>query len=211
MRKQIELLLKLEVIVSSQSTSYSQVLVVPKTDPEPDPGTYRFCLDYRNLNTHIKSFGWRVPVIKELLQRLGYKRNGYFGVIDLTSGYHQAAIAPECRKHTAFITFMGIYEWARVPMGLKSSGSYFQEMMAAIVLIGLVYIICEVYMDDVLIHGKDPKDFMNNLRQVFERFRKHKITVNPRKCILGLTEVTFVGHRINKDGPHSLKNEYKEY
>ena len=35
-------------------------------------------------------------------------------------------------------------------MGLKGSGPYFQRSMASVVLAGLVYIICEIYIDDVL-------------------------------------------------------------
>ena len=52
-----------------------------------------------------------------------------FVVLDLTSGYHQLAIHEHCRKYTAFAAFNGIYEWTRVPMGLKGAGSYFQMMM----------------------------------------------------------------------------------
>ena len=72
----------------SQAASYIQVLMISK----PKPVLYRFCLNYRVLNRFIKSFSWRVPIIREFLQRLGCKRNGYFGVIDLALGYHQASI-----------------------------------------------------------------------------------------------------------------------
>ena len=56
--------------------------------------------------------------------------------------------------------------------------------------------------NDVLIHGKTPEKFMLNLREIFERFRTYNITseVNPKKCTLGLTEVIFVNHTINKEG-----------
>ena len=87
-------------------------------------------------------------------------------MIDLTPGYHQAFIAENCRKNTAFITFMGIYEWCSVP---RDDDHYID-------LIGLLYIICEVYMEDVFIHGKTFEEFMLNLWKVFERFQTHHIT-----------------------------------
>ena len=68
------------------------------------------------------------------------------------------------------------------------------------VLNGLVYEICEIYIDDVLIHGKTDPDFLANTRQVFERLRAKKVVVNPRKTKLGLKEVEYVGHLVSATG-----------
>jgi len=54
-------------------------------------------------------------------------------------------------------------------MGLKGSGTYFQRCMSNTVLTGRVYQICELYIDDVLIHGRDFVPFLHNVRKVFER------------------------------------------
>ena len=67
--------------------------------------------------------------------------------------------------------------------------SYFQRSMSNTVLSGLVYRICELYIDDVLIHGKDPETFLANVRKVFERLREFNVAVNPNKTKLGLAEV----------------------
>ena len=76
--------------------------------------------------------------------------------MDLTSGYHQAPISLSTRLFTAFITFAGIFQFTRLPFGPKRAPSYFQEMMASVVLLGLIYFICEVYLDDVIIFGNTP-------------------------------------------------------
>jgi hypothetical protein len=65
-----------------------------------------------------------------------------------------------------------LYQWTRVAMGLKGAGPYFQRSMSNTVLTGLVYRICELYIDDVLIHGKDPETFLANVRKVFGRLRE---------------------------------------
>ena len=54
------------------------------------------------------------------------------------------------------------------------------------VLQGRVYEICEIYIDDVLIHGKTDSYFLANTRRVFERLRSKKVAVNPKKTKLGL-------------------------
>lgn len=103
-----------------------------------------------------------------MIHRIGSKKPQYFAVMDMTSGYHQVSLHAADRKYSAFVTFMGVYEWTRIPMGCKGAPSYFQQMMAAVVLAGLVFMLCEVYIDDVIVHGKSADDFICNLRQIFE-------------------------------------------
>jgi hypothetical protein len=185
------------IIRPSQAAFYSQVLLTPKPDDK-----WRFCIDYRFLNWVTQAMGWPIPNITLMLQRLGSRKSKYYGLMDLTSGYFQAPLSEASRKFTAFITFMGVFEWLRVPMGLKGAPSYFQQIIATVVLAGLFYIICEVYIDDIIVHGPTEIDFLNNIEEVFKRLRKHKITLNPDKCHLGLTQIEFVGHVINEEGIH---------
>ena len=193
--KQITLLLQLGVLNVSQASEYSPVHLVPKPD-----GSWRFCIDFRRLNSITKSMGWPIPNIKQLLDRLGAKRPKYFGVVDLTSGYHQAPLAADSQHLTAFITHMGVFEWTRAVMGLKGAGSYFQQEMSTTVLIGLLYDICELYLDDILVHAQTEEAFIANLRKLFERLSKHGITMNPKKCRFGFSELEYVGHVINELG-----------
>jgi hypothetical protein len=72
--------------------------------------------------------------------------------------------------------------------------------MAMTVLVGLVSIACELYLDDVLVYGDSEPEFLKNLRQVFARFRKHKVLLKPKKCAFGMTKIEFVGHTISQEG-----------
>ena len=135
LRKQIDLLLRLGVIRESRAGYYSHAFVVPK------PGKkWRLVLDFKPLNkvSEVES-GWGIPNIQDIMRRLGGHRPKYFAVMDLTSGFHQTPIDEESRKYTAFKTsWGGVYEWSRLPMGLKGSPAYFQSTMATEVLGGLV-------------------------------------------------------------------------
>ena len=150
---------------------------------------------------HVKSKGGQYP-IKLMIQRIGQQvpKSTIFGKIDLTSGYHQAPLSQSSATLTAFITIIGVFEWLRVPMGLGGAPSYFQQVIATVVLVNLLHVICELYIDDILIHASTENEFIQRVRQIFERFRKHKITINPNKCTLGKSEIEFVGHTISKDG-----------
>ena len=144
--------------------------------------------------------GWAIPNISAMLRRLGQAKSKYYAKMDLTSGYFQAPLSENSRRYTAFVTWCGLYEWTRVPMGLKGAPSYFQQMMTQFVLIQLVHITCELYLDDILVHATTEDELINRLRTVFERLRKHKITLNPEKCEFGLNEVNFVGHTLSANG-----------
>jgi hypothetical protein len=137
-----------------------------------------------------------------MLSRIGSSKPPpkIFAKFDFTSGYHQAPLSKSSRPLTAFITILGLFEWLRVPMGPTDSASYFQRVICSIVLVGLLYSFVEAYIDDVLIHAPTEELFLERLEIVFERFRKHKITLNPEKCFLGLEEVEFVGHIISQRG-----------
>ena len=130
-------------------------------------------------------------MIYELLQRIGRKKPKFFAVIDFTSGYHQAPIAEDTIPYTAFITHRGVYEWVRLPMGLKGAPSYFQREVASI-LGGLIGIVCELYLDDLIIYASTEEEFIQNLRSILERLQAHKITCNPAKYKFGINAVEYV-------------------
>ena len=194
-RQQVTDMLAAKIIRPSQQPYYSQVHLTPKPD-----GKWRFCIDFRSFNLCVNAMGWPLPNIQHMLHRIGSKKTRVYGKFDMTKGYYQILIAEIVRKYTAFITFMGVFEWMRVPMGLKCAASYFQAQIAMVVLAGLVYIVCEVYVDDILVHATSDEEFIISLKLIFERFRKYKLTINPDKTALGMSETEFVGHQIDDTG-----------
>ena len=199
--KQLTKMKGMDIVVESQAPYYSQVHLTPKPHQKPgEPTSWRFCIDYRRLNVATASNGWPIPNIRDMLARLGAQKAKYFCKLDLTSGYHQAPLAESSRKYTAFRTFNGIYEWLRVPMGLKGAPSYFQKAMETEVLRDLLGHMCEIYIDDIIIYAPTAEDMVARLDTVLARLHDHNITVSPEKCSFGITEVEFLGHTINHQG-----------
>ena len=153
--------------------------------PKPN-GTWRFCVDYRAMNDATESASWPIPNITDLLNRLGRAKADTFGVMDLTSGYHQAPLSMACRAFTAFITFAGVYQFTRLPFGPKRAPSYFQEQMATVVLAGMIYIICEMYLDDCIGYGSGTDEFCERLEKLFIRFDGKHIFLKAIKCKLSM-------------------------
>jgi len=191
LKKMIEELLKLGVIRVSTAETASQVLLVAKKGTTK----LRFCIDYRAVNEATKSpESWPIPNIKVMLERLGTKKPRFFGVMDLTSGYHQAPLSESSKKWTAFVTAFGQFEWNRVAMGLCGAPSYFQRVMMTTVLGDILTKAVEVYLDDFIVFGSTQEEFLYNLEQVFKRCQKAGITLNPAKCRFGLETIEYVGH-----------------
>ena len=73
-------------------------------------------------------------------------------------------------------------------------------MMATIVLTGLIYHICEMYIDDCIVYGNTEGEFVSRLRSISERFRLHNLFLKASKCKFGYSELDFVGKVISEEG-----------
>jgi hypothetical protein len=196
-------LLDLGVIEPSKAVYHSHVHLVKKagTDHLPVAKQYRPTIDFRNLNDATTSQeGYPIPHIGELLRHVGSHKPLWFAKIDATSGYHQAPLDEASRPATAFITRKGVWQYKRVPMGLKGAVSYFQRALATTVLAGILLVICVLYVDDCLIWATTDEQFLENLRIVFTRFSEAHAQLNPSKCSFLLREVEFTGHILNREG-----------
>lgn len=100
---------------------------------------------------------------------------------------------------TVFVTRKGIFQWKTMPFGLCSARATFQRPID-IVLSGLNFEICLVYLDDVIIFGQDLKQHLEQLEQVFQRLRVANLKLNPRKCRLLRQRVEFLEHVITTVG-----------
>ena len=180
---------------------YSQVLIVRKKTIDSSGNVVvknRFCIDYRHLNLITDTYNWPLPLIDDLIRSLG--GNCVFSTLDLTMGFHQCKLTRKARRLTAFMTSKGMFQYKRVPFGLTGGPAYFQRIVQDYVLKGLVPTRCLVYIDDVIVFGKNHEEHAQNLEAVLQRFKDHNITVKPGKCLFGSPEVAYLGHSIDKDG-----------
>jgi len=192
----------LDVLVEmSTARKTSQVNMVPK----PIPGEYRLTCDFRELNDCCRKMAFPLPKIEEIMGRIAKAGSSFFTKIDLTQGFHQVPLAEKHRIYTAFKTFMGTYQYLRMPMGTKGAPQYFQ-MCIAKVLEGLEDI-CQAYIDDILIHAKTEAELLVNMEKVYERLRKVGLTANPRKTSIGMQQLDYLGYTITKEGTLLVNEE----
>ena len=193
-REKLQQLLNSGTVEPSRSPWAAAVVITPKKAS----GQWRFAIDYRRLNDVTKFDAYPMARADRGLELL----NGctFFTTIDLASGFHQVQMEETSKELTAFLTQEGLFQFTRMPFGLKCAPATFQRLMD-IVLAGLTWRQCLVYLDDILIFTMGP--FSNHLTAIGEtlqRLRAHGLRAQPGKCTFARRSLTYLGHVINSDG-----------
>ena len=190
--RQIQDMLSLGIIEESSSPWMAPAVFARKKS-----GEIRLCVDYRELNKQTTKDAYPLPLPDEVQDRLS--SSTIFSTLDLQSGYWQVPVNPDDIAKTAFCPGpgMGLYQFRRMPFGLTGAPSSFQRVMDKIFR-GLPFV--TTYIDDVLIHSPNEEVHKQHLRQVFQRLQETGLTLRGRKCHIGLSEVSFLGHIFSGSG-----------
>jgi len=143
--------------VSDTHSPYaSPAFLVPKAD-----GTSRCVVDFRRLNLQTKKEHYPLPLIDEMLARIGDAK--IFISLDLMQGYLQIPIHPDSKEKTAFITPDETGQFERMIFGLTNAPSVFQRLMNTI-LSTLPKGTAMAYLDDILIPAIDWPHLISKLK-----------------------------------------------
>ena len=105
---------------------------------------------------------------------------------------------------TAITTPFGLFEFTKMPFGLRNAAQTFQRFMDEVTR-GLDFVF--VYIDDILIASTNALEHEVHLRLLFDRFRKYGVILNPAKCVFGVSSLEFLGHKVTAHGIQPLDSK----
>nr|GFB55966.1 putative reverse transcriptase domain-containing protein [Tanacetum cinerariifolium] len=170
------------------------VLFVKKKD-----GSFRMCIDYRELNKLTVKNRYPLPRIDDLFDQL--QGSSVYSKIDLRSGYHQLRVREEDIPKTAFRTRYGHFEFQVMPFGLTNAPAVFMDLMNQVCKPYVDKFVI-VFIDDILIYSRDKKEHEEHLKAILELLKKEELYTKFSKCKFWIPKVQFLGHVIDNQVIH---------
>jgi hypothetical protein len=197
------LMLEHGIIEEANSPWAARVVLAKKKD-----GKWRYCVDYRYLNSVTKKDSYPLPRIDDTLDALGNKDAKVFSSLDVASGYWHIPIKEQDREKTAFVTRNGQYQFRVVPFGLTGApGAFCRYVDNA--LRDVMWKCCLVYVDDIVVWSKTVEEHKKDLEEVFKRLHAAGLKLKLSKCEFFMDEITYLGFLV-RDGHVGLDPEKVE-
>ncbi|GJZ70271.1 putative reverse transcriptase domain-containing protein [Tanacetum coccineum] len=192
--KQLKELSDKGFIRPSSSSWGALILFVKKKD-----GSFRMCIDYRELNKLTVKNRYPLPKIYDLFDQL--QGSSIYSKIDLRSGYHQLKVREEDISKTVFKTRYGHYEFQVMSFGLTNTPAVFMDLMNRVCKPYLDKFVI-VFIDDILIYSKNKQEHEEHLKLILELLKKKELYAKFSKCEFWIPKVQFLGHVIDSKGIH---------
>jgi hypothetical protein len=160
-------------------------------------GSMKMCINYQELNKVTTKNRYPLPRIDDLLDQL--QEACMFSKVDLRLGYHQVRVKEEDIPKTAFMSRYRHYEFLVMYFGLTNKPAFFMDTMNRVFHDNLDQLTI-IFIDDILIYLKTPKEHEERLQNALERLLREKIYAKIEKCKFRLDSMSFLGHVVSGKG-----------
>ncbi|MBW0545527.1 hypothetical protein O181_085242 [Austropuccinia psidii MF-1] len=158
-------------------------------------GKSRMVGDFRALNTYTVPDKYQIATIQIALTQIS--QAVYITTMDALKGFHQNVVTPRARKYLRIIVHCGVYEYLRMPFGIKNAPSHFQRMMNEIFPEELSEGWLIIYIDDIIVCSKTWEEHMYRLSRVLTKLQSVNMKISLKKCHFGFKELKALGHVVS--------------
>jgi predicted aspartyl protease/transposase InsO family protein len=190
----------------SSSEWAAQLVIVPKRNEKGEVSGWRICGDYRDLNVVTKADAEPLELVQTVFDQLAGMQ--YFSKLDLLKGFNQIPIEVKSRELMAVSTPVGLYQPTVMPFGVKNAPGSFQREMRR-VLNGRLNKGVFVFIDDIIIYSRTESEHLQLVDWVLSRLEAEGYYAHPGKCQFLRSEVSFLGHIVNRGGVSMQQHKVK--
>ncbi|MBW0484482.1 hypothetical protein O181_024197 [Austropuccinia psidii MF-1] len=158
-------------------------------------GKPSLCGDFRALNNCTNAERYPIPRITHALDKL--EKAKYITKMDCMKGFHQNGVKPNSINILKIICLEVIYEYTRMPFGIKNAPAHFQRMMDTIFQDEILEGWMVVYIDDIIIYSETWEDHVQYIDRVLSKCTPINLKISLTKCNFGQQELSALGHKVS--------------
>ncbi|MBW0580288.1 hypothetical protein O181_120003 [Austropuccinia psidii MF-1] len=155
-------------------------------------GKYRMVGEFRALNTYTVPDRYPIPKIQIVLTQIS--QAVYISTMGALKGFHQNVVTPRARKYLRISVHCGVYEFLRMPFGIKNAPSHFQRMMNEIFPEELSERWLIIYIDEIIVCSKTWEEHMYRLSRDLRKIQSVNMKISLKKCHFGFKELKALEH-----------------
>ena len=155
------------------------------------------CVDYRDLNRASPKDNFPLPHINTLIDNT--TTNMFFSFMDGLSGYNQIKMAKEDKAKITFTIHWGTYAYDVILFSLKNDNATYQRVMVTL-FHDIMHREIKAYVDDMIAKYCTTRDHLIDLRKLFSRLVKYRLSMNPNKCVFGASSGKFLSFIVSQRG-----------
>ncbi|XP_065208508.1 uncharacterized protein LOC135837228 [Planococcus citri] len=171
LRKELQVMMATNVIEPSDSTFINPIVVNVKKS-----GEIRVCLNPVDLNPILAINYNEAGLLDRIITEDAESK--LFSTLDFVSGFWQLVLDENSRQYCAFQIDGRVYQFIRLPYGLKVSSALFVKMVNAIIpdKAGITK-----YVDDILLRSATFENMLELLVEVLTILRLNNLRLNAKK------------------------------
>ncbi|MBW0504797.1 hypothetical protein O181_044512 [Austropuccinia psidii MF-1] len=151
--------------------------------------------DFRALNAYTIPDRYPIPRFHETLTQLSQAK--FITAMDALKSFHQNVLTDNSKKLLRIIVHCGIFEYLRMPFGIKHAPSHYQRMMNTIFPEELSEGWLIIYIDDIIACSETWDSHLSRLERVLQKKVQANMKLSLKKCHFEYSELKELGHVVS--------------